>query len=155
MIRLVLLRRLLLAIVVATGASAVETACKKGCQLSSQCNFGQHCDFTRQTCVDGCKSNSDCAPAVCDTPIGRCIPNGTSVRTSTTPDSGPFDSASIDTASIDSALTDGAPADGAPGDGAPGDAIDGSAIDLGPNDAAAGDAPRIDAASTDAATGAD
>ena len=38
---------------------------KGRCTEDLQCPFGQVCDGTRSTCVDGCRTNGDCAGASC------------------------------------------------------------------------------------------
>lgn len=68
------------------------TGCGGNCKISSQCESGQHCDFTTGECVPGCTSDSDCTSG-CDLESGKCrtvdrprVDSGTSTTTSTTPD---------------------------------------------------------------------
>ncbi len=68
------MRALLLCAALLLGLSAWLLSCGGGCRVSSQCDPGQRCDFDTQTCVQGCTSNEDCNPGVCDSATGRCKP---------------------------------------------------------------------------------
>jgi hypothetical protein len=71
-------------------------SCGGKCRVTSQCESGEHCNFTTGECVAGCASNAECeAGQRCDVETGRCsypdrgpiaMDSGTSTVTSTTPD---------------------------------------------------------------------
>ena len=97
---------MLLAALVATLTIGVGGGCQPPCRVSSECETGEHCDFTTGVCKTGCTSDDDCSlTARCNLEFGNCVPTtfigrrpnagmdagmdaGTSTRTSSAADGG-------------------------------------------------------------------
>lgn len=61
------------ALIFSSTAFGALSGCGTQCKVTSQCETGEHCDFTTGDCVKGCTSNSDCpVSGDCNLETGKC-----------------------------------------------------------------------------------
>jgi hypothetical protein len=47
--------------------------CSPKCKISSECDEGEHCNFTTGECILGCEKQEDCpGNTMCDVEVGLC-----------------------------------------------------------------------------------